>query len=191
MALDGSRFQGQLEREFRHRRVAWAGDFNGYLPFEPGVLDVCKAALRTFESMGCFVEEAHPNYSVEAVWRAWLKLRAWQAGANLLAYYNDPAKRELMKPEAIFEVESGLKLSAFDITVASEVRTEWYQAVRQFFEKYDYFIVPTAQLFPFDVNMHWPSKRSHLPSRRSSSSTRTWGDRVEASLDADSSDCWH
>jgi amidase len=156
MPVDGSRFQTRLEREFKHRRIAWAGDFNGYLPFEPGVLDVCKAALRTFESMGCFVEEAHPNYSVEAVWRAWLRLRAWQAGGNLLAYYNDPAKRELMKPEAIFEVESGLKLSAFDITAASDVRTEWYQAVRQFFEKYDYFIVPTAQLFPFDVNMNWP-----------------------------------
>jgi amidase len=156
MAVDGSRFQTRLERGFKHRRIAWAGDFNGYLPFEPGVLDVCKAALRTFESMGCFVEEAHPNYSVEAVWRAWLRLRAWQAGGNLLAYYNDSAKRELMKPEAIFEVESGLKLSAFDITAASEVRTEWYQAVRQFFEKYDYFIVPTAQLFPFDVNVHWP-----------------------------------
>ena len=38
------------------------------------------------------------------------------------------------------------------------VRTEWYQAVRRFFEKYDYFIVPTAQLFPFDVNLHWPQE---------------------------------
>jgi hypothetical protein len=28
--------------------------------------------------------------------------------------------------------------------------------VRRFFEKYDYFILPTAQLFPFDVNIHWP-----------------------------------
>ena len=87
-----------------------------------------------------------------------LKLRAWQSGGNLLAYYNDPAKRALMKPEAIFEVESGLKLTAFDISAASVVRTEWYQAMRRFFEKYDYFIVPTAQLFPFDVNIHWPKQ---------------------------------
>jgi amidase len=61
-----------------------------------------------------------------------------------------------LKPEAIFEVESGLKLSAYDISAASVVRTEWYQAVRLFFEKYDHWIVPTAQLFPFDVNLHWP-----------------------------------
>jgi amidase len=35
-----------------------------------------------------------------------------------------------MKPEAVFEVESGLKLSAFDITAASAVRSDWYQAMR-------------------------------------------------------------
>jgi amidase len=84
-------------------------------------------------------------------------LRAWQAGGNLLDYYQDPAKRALLKPEALFEVESGLKLSAYDITAASLVRTEWYQAVRRFFETYDFLVAPTAQLFPFDVNIHWPT----------------------------------
>jgi amidase len=68
------------------------------------------------------------------------------------------AQRALLKPEAVFEVESGLKLTAYEITAASVVRTEWYHAVRRFFEKYDFFIVPTAQLFPFDVNTHWPQE---------------------------------
>jgi amidase len=61
-----------------------------------------------------------------------------------------------MKPQAIFEVETGLKLSAYDITAASVVRTEWYHAVRRFFERYDYFILPTAQMFPFAADIHWP-----------------------------------
>jgi amidase len=99
-----------------------------------------------------------PDYPVDKVWQAWLTLRAWQSGGNLLGYYRDPAKRALMKPEAVFEVESGLKLSAFDITAASAVRTEWYGVVRAFFERYDYFVAPTAQLFPFDVDLHWPSE---------------------------------
>ncbi len=122
------------------------------------MLELCRSALRVFESLGCIVEEAVPDYPVDKVWRAWLNLRAWQSGGNLLAYYRDPAKRALMKPEAVFEVESGLKLSAFDITAASAVRTEWYGVVRAFFERYDYFVVPTAQLFPFDVDLHWPSE---------------------------------
>jgi amidase len=153
---DGSVFQRRLESDLKHKRIAWSGDFRGYLPFEPGVLDVCRNALKVFEAMGCTVEEAQPDYSIDSVWRAWLTLRAWQSGGGLLAYYKDPRKRALLKPEAIFEVESGLKLTAFDVSAATAVRTEWYQAVRRFFETYDYFIVPTAQLFPFDVNLHWP-----------------------------------
>jgi amidase len=156
MAGEGARFQGRLEREFKGKRVAWAGDFKGYLPYEPGVLDLCRHALGTFEAIGCIVEEAQPDYSIEAVWRAWLTLRAWQSGSALLAWYQDPAKRALMKPEAVFEVESGLKLSAFDITAASVARTEWYQAVRKFFATYDYFVLPTAQVFPFAADLHWP-----------------------------------
>jgi amidase len=158
MAGDGSVFQRRLEADLKGKRIAWSADFRGYLPFEPGVLHVCKNALKTFESMGCTVEEAQPDYSIDAVWRAWLTLRAWETGESLLAFYNDPAKRTLLKPEAIFEVESGLKLRAYDVSAASTVRTAWYQAVRRFFEKYDYFIVPTAQVFPFDVNLHWPKQ---------------------------------
>jgi amidase len=149
-------FQFRSDCKLGGKRIAWSGDFRGSVPHEPGVLDVCMRALKVFESMGCTVEEAQPDYSIDAVWQAFLKLRAWQTGASLLAYYHDPKKRALLKPEAIFEVESGLKLTAFDIAGALAVRTAWYQAVRQFFEKYDYFIVPTAQMFPFDVNLHWP-----------------------------------
>ena len=153
---DGSVFQRRLEADLKGKRIAWSGDFRGHVPYEPGVLDVCRGALKVFESMGCVVEEAQPDFSIDAVWRAWLTLRAWQSGGSILAEYNDPKKRVLLKPEAIFEVESGLKLTAFDISAASAVRTAWYQAVRQFLERYDYFIVPTAQLFPFDINLHWP-----------------------------------
>jgi amidase len=155
---DASLFQGNLERDFKGTRIAWVRDFNGHVPYESGVLELCERALKTFEAIGCVVEVAQPDYPIDSVWRAWLRLRAWQSGGALLAYYNDPSKRALMKPEAIFEVESGLKLSAFDITAASAVRTEWYLAVRRFFTEYDYLIAPTAQLFPFDANLDWPKE---------------------------------
>jgi len=158
MTADPSLFHADLERDFKGIRIAWLRDFNGEVPYEPGVLELCEHALKTFEAMGCVVEVAQPDYSIESVWRAWLRLRAWQNGGALLAYYNDPSKRALMKPEAIFEVESGLKLSAFVITAASAVRTEWYLAVRRFFTEYDYLIAPTAQLFPFDANLDWPKE---------------------------------
>jgi len=61
-----------------------------------------------------------------------------------------------MKPEAQFEVESGRKLSAYDIYDANVVRTAWYQAVRDFFERYDYMLLPSSQVFPFDATTDWP-----------------------------------
>ena len=158
IAGGGATFLGPLERDFKGTRIAWTGDYGGYMPYEPGVLDLCKTALKVFESMGCIVEEARPDFSMEALWRAFLPLRAWHTAGPLLAYYNDPAKRALLKSEAIFEIESAQRLSALDITAASAVRTEWYQATRRFFETYDYFIVPTAQVFPFDANLHWPKE---------------------------------
>jgi amidase len=155
---DGSAFLEPLKHDLKGKRIAWGRDFKGYIPYEPGVLDVCTSALKSFEALGCSVEEAQPDYPIDAVWQALVKLRAWQQGGEILAYYNDPAKRALLKPEAIWEVETALKLSAFDITAASVVRTEWYQAVRRFFETYDYFILPTAQLFPFDAALNWPEE---------------------------------
>jgi amidase len=158
MTEDATLFQQPLEKDCKGKRIAWAGDFKGHLPYEPGVLDVCRAALKTFESIGCVVEEAVPDFPLDAVWQAWEKLRAWQSAGMFLAYYNNPSKRALLKPEAVFEVESALKLSALDIAAASVVRTEWYHAMRRFFETYDYFIAPTAQLFPFDAKLHWPNE---------------------------------
>ncbi|MGH8144026.1 MAG: amidase, partial [Steroidobacteraceae bacterium] len=153
---DGSMFQGHLERDFKGQRIAWVADFGGHTPCEPGVLEACSRALRTFESLGCIVEEAVPDFDIESVWQATIRLRGWQMGAGLLAYYDDPSKGSLLTPEAIYEIETGAKQSAYDISAASIVRSYWSQAVRQFFERYDFFVAPTAQVFPFPIDLHWP-----------------------------------
>jgi len=155
---DPAQFTEPLQREVKGKRIAWPGDFAGYLPFEPGVLDLCRSALKVFEDLGCIVEEAAPAYPIDRVWQNWLKIRAWQVGAFLKEPYSDPARRALIKPEAQWEVENGFKISAYDIADASAVRTAWYHAVRELFEKYDYFILPSAQVFPFDASMRWPSE---------------------------------
>ena len=160
---DGETFRSDLESDVRGQRIAWVGDFGGEIPFEPGVLELAKSALTTFADLGCVIEEARPEFPIAEVWRAFKTLRHWQAGAGLLDFYRDPAKRALLKPEAIYEVENGLKLSAFDISAASMVRGQWSQAVRRFFERYDYFALPTAQVFAFDVNVMWPREVAGRP----------------------------
>jgi amidase len=158
IAGDGAAFRRRLKRGSKGTRIAWTGDYGGAVPHAPEVLDVCEAALKTFEQIGCIVEEARPDFSIEAAWPAYQSLRAWYAAGPLMAYYRDPAKRALLKPEAMFEIESALKLSVADIAAASTVRAQWYEAVRRFFERHDFFVAPTAQVFPFDAGIPWPKE---------------------------------
>ena len=152
----GARFLGELNADFKGKRVGWLGDLNGAAPYEPGVLDLCKTALKSFESLGMTVSAAMPAADPQAAWQAFIKIRQWQQGWSLHNYYNDPAKRALLKPEAIYEIEGGMKLSGFDVTAASTVRTHWSNAVQALFSQYDFLVMPTAQLFAFDINEHWP-----------------------------------
>jgi amidase len=152
----GQRFLAPLDANLKGKKIAWLGDLNGFAPYEAGVLDVCRAALKTFESLGCVVEQAVPDAPMEPVWQAFMKIRQWQSGASFRSYYADPAKRALLKPEAIWEVEQGAKLSAYDMIDASVVRTAWSSAVQRMFAHYDYLLMPTAQMFPFDITETWP-----------------------------------
>ena len=101
-----------LDASMKGKRIAWVADFGGKIPFEPGVLDLCRTALKSFENMGCIVEEAFPDYPLEKLWRAFLATRAWHGGSELLNLYQDLKRRALLEPEAIFEIESAAKLSA-------------------------------------------------------------------------------
>lgn len=151
-------FASNLARDFTGTRIAWLGDFDGHLPFEPGVLACGTAALSAFEAIGCRVEHARPAFDMERVWRDWLTLRAWMTASNLRPLYDAPAHRALLKPEAAWEVERGLALSADQVTAAQEGRTEWYQAVRRFMATYDFLVLPSAQVFPFAIGERWPKR---------------------------------
>jgi amidase len=154
---DGERFAPQdLAGDIAGKRIGWLGDFGGHLPMEDGILDLCRTALGVYRKLGCVVEDVTPGFDPERIWQAWLKLRAWQSGAKLARYLDDPAKRALLKPEAQFEAESGRKLSAYDVMEASNVRSAWYQTVCSLFEAYDCLALPSGQVFPFSTETHWP-----------------------------------
>jgi amidase len=156
LAADAAGFAPVARPEPRGLRIGWLADFGGAAPCEPEVLEVCGSALATFEALGCAVEPASVAFDHERAWQAFLTLRAWQTGSALLALYQDPATRGLLKPEAVFEVEAGLELSAYDITKASVTRTAWNAAVRALWDRFDHLVAPTAQVFPFDADARWP-----------------------------------
>jgi len=153
---DPSIFTRSLEREFRGARIAWLGDLGGYLAMEPGVLDLCHAALKVFEGIGCVVEQPGLGFPPERMWDSWITLRHWLIAGGLGALYADPVKRTQMKPEAVWEIEGGLELTPQDVYEASVTRSDLYRAVLKLFGVCEYLVLPSAQVFPFDAGTHWP-----------------------------------
>jgi amidase len=152
---DPAHLSADLDRDFRRTRIAWIGDWDGYLATEPGMLTLCESALATFEQLGCEVEPALPNHAPQDIWQSYLAWRSW-GSLRYADLYEDPATRALMKPELVWEVEHGLRLTALDLTRAAAARDAWYAAVVEMFESYDYVVAPSAQVFPFDKSVHWP-----------------------------------
>lgn len=154
---DSAIFAGSLAMNVKGVRIGWLGNF-GSLPMEPGVLELCRGALKTFESMGAMVSDAIVPASVEDAWQAYTRLRCWSAANSHGAFYDDPAKRPLLKAEAQWEVEQGRKVAGADVPDLLAVRQHWHQAFVSLFDSHDFLVAPTAQLFAFDARTHWPTE---------------------------------
>ncbi|RWL46798.1 MAG: amidase [Mesorhizobium sp.] len=154
-AKEGSFLDG-LRTKASGGRVAWLGDLGGHLPTEPGVIDLCEAALARFADASFHSEKLVPDVDFEALWQAFVTLRQTSSGCGLKAQYDDPAKRKLLKPEAVWEVEQAMRLTAPQIHAATVRRTSWHRTLLSLFERFDLIALPTAQVFPFDVSTHWP-----------------------------------
>jgi len=156
LPVDPAVFAAPIGTDISGVRIAWCGDFGGHIPFEPGVLELCEAATRVFADLGCIVEAAAPAYPLERLWRDFVTLRSWHIASGDAALYRDEAKRALLKPELIWEIERGLALTGQDVAEASVGRSDWYRAVALFFSAFDFILLPSAQLFPFPVEWRWP-----------------------------------
>lgn len=145
-----------LDRDFHGARIGWLGDLGGHLPTEPGVLGTCEQALQHFRTVGCSVESVVPTFDMEQLWTAWIDLRSFSvAGANV-ALYRNPVTHALLKPEALWEIERGMRLTALQVYDAARVRSAWYQVLRGLFDEFDFLVMPAAQVFPFDADLDWP-----------------------------------
>jgi amidase len=149
----GERFTRPLDRSFRGVRVAWFKDLGG-VPFDPRVRTVVDGHRRTFESLGCIVEQAEPDFAPAEV--AFRILRAWNTA-------NSYGERLRAHPDGIKdtlkgEIEEGLRLTGTDVARADTAHGQLWRRFQGFLEKYEYFVLPTTQLPPFDVDTPYPSE---------------------------------
>ena len=141
--------------DLRDVRIGWLGDYDGHLPMEPGVLDLCESGLSSLASAGSAVEPCRPAYDMDRLWETWLTLRHWTRHGSM-SLYDDSRTRQLLKPEAVWEIEGALGASGADIYAAGVARADWYRALDSLFLEYDFLALPTSQVFPFPKEIHWP-----------------------------------
>ncbi|ART64056.1 amidase [Kushneria marisflavi] len=139
-------------------RIGWIGDWEGYLAMEEGVLPLCEKALNVFQTLGCEIAPVTPGIDPDSLWSAWLVLRQWAVAGNLSSLWQDSRCRDALKPEACWEIERGVALSAMQVFEANRTRSRWYACLLELFERYDYLALPSAQVFPFPVEQRWPSE---------------------------------
>jgi amidase len=149
----GERFAGPLDRSFKGVRVAWFKDLGG-VPFDPRVRTVVDGHRKTFESLGCIVEQAEPDFAPAEI--AFRMLRAWNsANAYRVRLQAHP---EAFKDTLKREIEEGLRLTAAELGDAETAHAQLWRGFQTFLEKYEYFVLPTTQLPPFDVDMPYPTE---------------------------------
>jgi amidase len=147
---------GPLDVEVCGRRIAWLGDWGGAYATETGVLPLCEAALGAFADIGVRVEGLPPPHPAESLWESWTTLRSFSVATRLGPFWADEGKRAALNAQARWEVRRGRALSALDLQRASALRSAWLRRAVELFQTFDALVLPTAQLFPFDLSIAWP-----------------------------------
>jgi amidase len=136
-------------------RLGWLADWSGGFPLEAGILEHSEAALQVLRDQGATVETLPAPFDFEDIWESWITLRSWQVGAALVALRDNA---ELMKDSVLWELERAARMTALDVHNASAKRARWFARAVDLFEHYDALILPTTQVWPFDINQPWPTE---------------------------------
>jgi amidase len=149
----GELFARPLDRSFKGVRVAWFKELGG-VPFDPRVRAVVDGHRKTFESLGCIVEQAEPDFApAEIAFRVLRALGSANAYGAQLHDHPDAFKDTLKD-----EIEEGLRLTGMDVARADAAHGQLWRSFQAFLEKYEYFVLPTTQLPPFDVDTPYPTE---------------------------------
>jgi amidase len=148
---DPSDFDKPLGRNFNGTHIAWCVDLGG-LPLDRRVRTALEAQRQTFIDLGCIVQDACPD--LNGADEIFLTLRAWNYWHTLGPLLDE--HRAQIKPEAVWQIESGSKLSGSDVANAMARHGELMERFRRFQEKYEFLVCAVNQVPPFDATLHWP-----------------------------------
>ena len=147
---DGASFLAAARGGPLPRRVAFSRDL-GITPVEPEVGAMVEAAAQKLAAAGIIVEEAHPDLSEAHDCFQVLRALSFATGLkDLLASHG-----ERLKPEIVWNIEKGLKLTVEEIVKAEQQRVAMFDRTIAFFETYDLLLAPATITAAFPVEQRY------------------------------------
>ena len=130
----------------RPKRVAYSPDL-GITPVDPEIATITRRAAERFAEAGAIVEEAHPD--LREAHQCFHVLRAFDYAVSKAELLR--TRRDQLKPEVIWNIEEGLKLTVDQLERAEAQRVEMTARTLEFFRTYDLLLTPATIVAPFPV----------------------------------------
>jgi amidase len=128
------------------KRIAYSPDL-GITPVDPEVAAITRRAASRFAEAGAVVEEAHPD--LREAHECFHVLRAFDFAISKAALLR--GKRDQLKPEVIWNIEEGLKLTVEQLARAEGQRVAMTARTLEFFGSYDLLLTPATIVAPFPL----------------------------------------
>lgn len=134
------------------RRVAYTSNL-GEARVDREVAEICAAAARRFEDAGAVVVESCPDFSGIRDMYSILRNALYVSLLHPLL-----EKRDLLKPELVWNIEAGLTMSAPEVGKAERARGSMCRRISEFFMCYDLLVCPTVIAPPFGAGLRYLSE---------------------------------
>lgn len=143
-------FVRQMTSGWLPKRVAWSADL-GITPVAPEIAAITGKAARRFSELGASVEEAHWQMGEAHDCFNVLRARGFAIGKA-----EDLRKhRDKLKPEVVWNIEQGLKLTCADIMKAEHQRAALHQRMLTFFENHDLICTPATIVAAYPIEQRF------------------------------------
>ncbi len=157
--LDGSfKDQNISEKEFSSFKIGWLSNMNGNYIVEKDILEICETKLKDLEKINLRVENLKPKINTDILWKSWTTLRAKSIYEDTLAM--NISDISSMTYQAIWEYNKGKEIKAEGLQIALNQKQECLNQINLIFENFDFLVLPSAQIFPFDKNIQFPKNVS-------------------------------
>lgn len=152
--LPATDFAAAARRPERPSRLAFSADL-GVADIDPEIRHVVTAAVEKLAGAGIDVRRASPDLAAADV--SFRTLRAHQFAAARADLLDGPA-RAMLKPEVVWNIEQGLKLTSAEISAAVRGQARSRAGMIAFLDEHEFLLSATAPVAAYPVEERYVSE---------------------------------